>query len=407
LPQATWPRAIWPQLIDRVIPSLKEKMPRAPTTKTTEDAIDKISPEASIHGVIPSLKDEMPAAMTTEDAIDKISHAMFHNAKGVVRKISRQCDVQEHLDQYNATDECLDTLANREKKALGPKNTQMTFDASRPTTLTLLEYLVFRFMPGKFPDAVMLLDNYCSHKADAFQDEPPLLCAAVVNLLMKQDDIRFDAVGAGLVELSCQIMDGMLEEQGLTPIYQGTMTGSDLLQQELVMLSSIQWRLSVPIVSEWIRLSATRLHVLTCSQFRPMTTPLWEYASCLMPVLTLENAATLEFSPRRVANGAIIATCLMSSLICIDNLEFLVDTEKAEILTSFTLDLPMCPKVDALHNKHAAIFLAALLAATGSSLEELLEDARVVRDAILASPSIAHWSHQARQMAMSQSPASN
>jgi hypothetical protein len=329
-------------------------------------------------------------ANITEGPTDKISQELFDNAKVVVRTISRQIDVEEHLDLLHASDDIMENLTSAEEKALGPKNNDITVAVVRQKMLTLLECLVRKYMPGKLFDAVLLLDNYCSHKTGALQDSLPVLCAAVVNLLMKQDNIRFDALAAGLTQQACWNVDCMLEEQGLAPIYHSTITGPELLAQERLILSSIQWRLTVPTSSEWIRLSGTRLHVLTCSQFVAVTTPLWHYASYLVSMLTSENAATSNFAPRRVAHGTIVITCLVSCLISVPDLVILadVDAEKEDLLSS-SLHLPQCPKVDTLQNKKAAIFMAALLEATGSTLDELLEDARVVRAAVLASPTLS------------------
>jgi len=221
----------------------------------------------------------------------------------------------------------------------------------------------------KWFQAVLLFDVYCLRNPDPLDaDSIPSLCAVLVGLCEKYDDSKMKScTHLSLSQHASEVMKALLISAG-KPALNVLISSSVLEETEVVVLSTLQWRLSLRTVPEWIRLVSARLDTLMGGQLQQTIATLATFCIHWASLLTWRCPATAHCAPRQVAQGLLCLTCVASGVLCVDALGISDMTSiPAALLSS-------CPQVPRLSCGAQTFLLAALLKATNSSRAALQQD---------------------------------
>lgn len=326
----------------------------------------------------------------TDLANPKALESSFTMALGeACRIVSHLCQedrVAEQLEQQGVSDELLDMWRTAESKVLVRRNSLSSGQCSAPEdrqkAVLLLRCLVNGFSKGgsepdlkQWFDAVLRLDVHLVHNPNALSgpDAIPILCAALVNLGQKVEGENTNYDSRSLTQHAKETMNHLLVSAGEPPMEMYSAL-PDIQATESFVLASVQWRLMLPTVSDWIKLMNTRLDTITCGQFQQTVAVLWRYSSAWAWTLAHKCQTTADSSPRQVAQGLICLACSFSGVVPAAPL----DLEKVDL--SSLGPFPTSIALPAMSSNGQAVFVAALLAATQTTFASLRQDASMVGD---------------------------
>jgi len=313
----------------------------------------------------------------------------------MARRSQEGC-VQDELEQRGASDGVLKTWMTAETKALRldaatstskshePQVCKLPSLATRSKAITTLNNLLAKFDPGqdqgKFLDmktwfqAGLLFDVYCVRSPNPLDVHSiPIVCAVLVRLCQKFDTKANLCTNAKLSKLVAGSMDELLIEAADDNTE--NVSEDDIKETELVVLTSLQYRLSMPTLPDWITLIASRLDTLTCGQFRQSITPIWSFCSHLASLFVWHCPASADHPPRRLAQGLVCLACVASGVLP----DEAFDLRELECLSDWPWS-SLSQASQLSFSSRKSVLLAALLAATSAECVDLQKDAKVVND---------------------------
>lgn len=308
----------------------------------------------------------------------------------IVSRLSQEARVAEQLEQQGVSDELLDMWRTTETKVLLPRGSASpcapvasTASRERSKAIHLLKCLVNGASAGasteadlkQWFDAVLRLDVHLIHNPNALLGNTsiPTLCAALVSLGQKVEGGNRNYVSydnRGLIHRAAHTMNSLLVAAGEDPV---VLCGDcpDLRTIEANVLTSIQWRLMLPTVPEWIKMMNMRLDTITCGQFQQVVAVLWRCSSAWAWTVAHKCPPTANSAPRQVAQGLLCLACVSNGVLP----AALLDLDSTDVLSLGPVPSSTLAEMSA---KGQAVFLAALLAATQATYASLREDVVMV-----------------------------
>ena len=244
----------------------------------------------------------------------------------------------------------------------------------------------------RFFQAVMLYDIYSSQHSDVLSSDCiPTLCAVLVRLCFKFEDTHDSDEGverlASVPRVAAAVVDYLLIVTGGSPVMK-FLSDADLKCMELDVLTSLQWRLLVPTLPDWIMLLSSRFDILSNGQIqetlRSLCPSLWPFLIYVSELLVWQCPNTAESAPSRVARGLMCLTWFASGALP----ALALGQSRAELLPPELSTI--LPQVATPSPHIQEGLLIALFAATNSNLANLQTDSFVTNillwRPLLASP---------------------
>jgi len=303
---------------------------------------------------------------------------------GATEVLGREA-VQEVLDAHGISDELVEIWTEREERVLfeGPPPVDVQQGGLAPdvrsVALWFMAHLVkVMCLPEKsWFDVVLLLDVYCLRAPSPVRvTDLPALCGALARLLKKVDMVGYLTNEYELLMHTMRLAQ-YLRQAGHT-VEDTAVTAEKLGELEENVLQVLRWRINLPCVDSWMSLFCARMNTLTRqSLFKPLAS-IWQQSQCFARTMLLQRATCLRFSPRHLVQGLLgigfVAVRMLPpealGLEGSDELEGLFFQQPSEGM----------PPLQEMPLGHQKFLLELLQVATGSSLDALKSDCKLVQD---------------------------
>lgn len=305
--------------------------------------------------------------------------------------VSKSDDVQESLEKLGVSNERLSSMVAAEAKALSVsldvEASKMPSISTARTSLGIKMHALLQKVDSPAQaiehclSALGVLDIYCLQRPDALErDSHWSLAVALVAIELKTNAMARRVVGYDDMEVS--IPDMILQvmyaaNQWLDRACLPRLQSVDVLRQEQTILTFIHWRARVPTANDWIALIGARLDTLTRSLLSSSIGMIRDYCSRWAFFLASTYRTTAELSPRVVANGLICLSCVASGVLPPGVFAPIEIDSIPDMFKCY-----QCPRIAKLTDDEGVVFVAALIAATGSDFPSLQNDTDIVNDAL-------------------------
>lgn len=290
--------------------------------------------------------------------------------------------VQEALYDQGTTDELMKIWMEREEKMFMPLHTSIAQEEClsedvRSVVLWFMAHLlrVVAVPEKSWFDVVALFDAYCLHAPSPVQVEGlPSLCGALARLVRKVDKVGFLPNESDLWACTMQLAQ-CLRQAGHTIDHPAT-TKEKLSYQEEQVLQVLEWRILLPSVDAWMSAFCSRMNTLSRQVLQSALAWIWQRGLGLARTMLLQRAHSHSFSPRHLVQGLLAMGFVAARMLSPDTLGLEGNDEWESLFLHQQPEVK--PPAQTLHLAQQQLLLEVLQVATGSSLETLQEDCKMV-----------------------------
>lgn len=236
-------------------------------------------------------------------------------------------------------------------------------------------------------DCALLLDTVCLSE-EMLMDNLPAACAAIVALLKKSDSAANSSTSLSmrLPGFSRAAMTAAECLKAMGYCTSTRVTSRDIMEQEHVILTALNWQIHCPSVRAWLSLFCQRLDVITRRTWTGVLDWITTSTHASAGILVMHYAAYAHTSPQRMASGLFCLFLVLGRLL---PLECLRPAHVHPAIWEELFAESQCrgaPPACALPPTGTAGMLEAIPLVTGLRLTALQEDLRCV---LVAMQSIA------------------
>jgi len=311
--------------------------------------------------------------------------------------------MQEMLDDACASDEVMSSMRSAEANALWAAGLLMEVGCKSPEAILALpqipdfpgfaetlpqapptrSYAAWIFghliehveLPeAHWLHAMLIFDMYCLQRPNAPESPSlPALCAAIVRLVKKFDDVVPKECVSTLPQKASNVAQWMVKTT--CPHFETWVTSKELNEYEADILRTLGWNIKLHTVQDWMTLLCARLNVFTCNGLKKLLTPVLQMSFLHSRVIVAHCATTAMASTQRVAQGLLCLNLISAHVLPADTFG----------LTELALPAwggaaggqPQCKE------ESLAFLLDGLQDASGSDLATLKADTHLVNETLL------------------------
>lgn len=217
-------------------------------------------------------------------------------------------DLQDALYHAGVSDEMMDVMAARERRAFsrrGNKPLNAAFDEQlRAYAVNFMWSLcqIVQLGPTSGSQAAVIFDVVCLHRPGGVCAEHlPVLCTMIAKVMKKLDNATVCLLNSSLVPHAEQLATYLRRAGHHVP----EVDKEAMLAEERFLLNTLQWEIEHTTIENWISTLVSRFNILTCGAHASKLSRVAQQSMLCARALAMKFPATADLPPLKLARGLV------------------------------------------------------------------------------------------------------